>query len=130
VFVKNDDIGFVYPTQDAKIKVAALPFQRFGLVDGTVALVTADANEQQDGTQRNARQPSDDPDEQTKAAAKQDGYRTLVKLKSQQLTKDGKPFDLKPGMQVVAEIKLGKQTVLQYLLSPVQKTLHESIREK
>jgi hemolysin D len=130
VFVKNDDIGFVYPTQDAKIKVAALPFQRFGLVDGTVLLVTADANEQQDGTQRNAHQPSDDPDEQTKAAAKQDGYRTLVKLQSQQLTKDGKPFELKPGMQVVAEIKLGKQTVLQYLLSPVQKTLHESIREK
>ena len=130
VFVKNDDIGFVYPTQDAKIKVAALPFQRFGLIDGTVSLVTADANDQ-DGSQRAARQPQgDDPDEQTKASAKQDGYRTLVKLKTQQLTKDGKPYDLKPGMQVVAEIKLGKQTVLQYLLSPVQKTLHESIREK
>lgn len=130
VFVKNDDIGFVYLTQDAKIKVAALPFQRFGLVDGTVSLVTADANEQDNSSRASQQAQSDDPDEQTKAQAKHDGYRTLVKLKTQQLTKDGKAYDLRPGMQVVAEIKLGKQTVLQYLLSPVQKTVHESIREK
>jgi HlyD family secretion protein len=127
VFVKNDDIGFVYPTQEAKVKVAALPFQQFGLVDGSVSLVTADSNDA-DSAQRQSRPQSDEAAAQ--ATAKQDGYRTLVKLKTQQLTKDGKPFDLKPGMQVVAEVKLGRQTVLQYLLSPVQKTLHESIREK
>jgi hemolysin D len=91
VFVKNDDIGFVYLTQDAKIKVAALPFQQFGLVDGTVSLVTADANEQDNSARASQQAQSDDPDEQTKAQAKHDGYRTLVKLKAQQLTKDGRP---------------------------------------
>jgi HlyD family secretion protein len=36
---------------------------------------------------------------------------------------------LSPGIQVNAEIKLGTRTVLEYLLSPVQKTLHEAGRE-
>ncbi|MBI5907703.1 MAG: hypothetical protein HY853_03855 [Burkholderiales bacterium] len=35
-----------------------------------------------------------------------------------------------PGMQVVAEINQGKRTVLEYLLSPVQKALQESGRER
>jgi FlaA1/EpsC-like NDP-sugar epimerase len=35
-----------------------------------------------------------------------------------------------PGMQANAEINLGTRTVLQYLLSPVQKTLHEAGRER
>ena len=33
-------------------------------------------------------------------------------------------------MQVSAEINLGTRTVLQYLLSPIQKTLHEAWRER
>ena len=34
------------------------------------------------------------------------------------------------GMQVSAEINLGSRTVLEYLLSPIQKTLHEAGRER
>jgi HlyD family secretion protein len=33
-------------------------------------------------------------------------------------------------MQVTAEINLGSRTVLEYLLSPVQKTVHEAGRER
>jgi hemolysin D len=33
-------------------------------------------------------------------------------------------------MQVIAEINQGKRTVLEYLLSPVQKTISEAAREK
>ena len=33
-------------------------------------------------------------------------------------------------MQVVAEIHLGRRTVLEYLLSPVQKTVNEAGRER
>ena len=43
---------------------------------------------------------------------------------------NGKRYRLSPGMQVNAEINLGTRTVLQYLLSPVQKTLHEAGRER
>jgi len=35
-----------------------------------------------------------------------------------------------PGMQVVAEVRLGERTVLEYLLSPVQKAVKEAGRER
>jgi HlyD family secretion protein len=33
-------------------------------------------------------------------------------------------------MQVISEIKLGERSVLEYLLSPVQKAFHEAARER
>jgi len=37
---------------------------------------------------------------------------------------------LLPGMQLTAEIKLAERTVLEYVLSPVQKVVHEAGRER
>lgn len=57
-------------------------------------------------------------------------YRTLVNLKQQFLDVDGEKFRLAPGMQVSAEIHLGTRSVLEYLLSPVQRAFHEAARER
>ena len=46
VWVKNDDIGFVRATQAARIKLAAFTFQKYGMLDGEVAHVSADSAEQ------------------------------------------------------------------------------------
>jgi HlyD family secretion protein len=46
------------------------------------------------------------------------------------LESDGHRYPLAPGMQVMAEIHLGERTVLEYLLSPVQKAFHEAGRER
>lgn len=46
------------------------------------------------------------------------------------LETDGRRYPLAPGMQVVAEINLGRRTVLEYILSPVQKAWHEAGRER
>lgn len=51
-------------------------------------------------------------------------------LKTQSLTADGETYALAPGMQVAAEINLGTRTVLEYVLSPVQKAFHEAARER
>jgi len=51
-------------------------------------------------------------------------------LKTQTLDADGVKYRLTPGMQVAAEIHLGTRTVLEYLLSPVQKAFHEAARER
>ena len=37
---------------------------------------------------------------------------------------------LSPGMNITAEIKTGHRRVIDYLLSPVQQTLGESLRER
>lgn len=43
---------------------------------------------------------------------------------------DGKRIKLAPGMNLTAEIKTGKRRVIDYLLSPVQQHLDESLKER
>ena len=59
------------------------------------------------------------------------GFRTLVALEldSPYLERDGKQYRISTGMLVSAEVNLGSRTVLEYLLSPVQKLAHEPRRE-
>jgi len=54
---------------------------------------------------------------------------TLV-LNQSALNVDGKRIKLAPGMNLTAEIKTGKRRVIDYLLSPVQQHLDESLGER
>jgi hemolysin D len=60
----------------------------------------------------------------------QAAYRVLISLGSGHLVSQGRQLHLVPGMQVNAEIHLGTRSVLEYLLSPVQKITHETGRER
>src|SRR5258706_11306134 len=101
VWVKNDDIGFVREGQQAKLKLAAFTFQKYGMLDGAVAHVSADAVEPPAG---GAAAPA--------KGAEPAAYRALVNLRTQVLEADGERHRLAPGMQVSAEIHLGTRTVL------------------
>jgi hypothetical protein len=45
VWVGNVDTGFVQADQKARVKLAAYPFQKYGVLDGVVKQVSADAHE-------------------------------------------------------------------------------------
>jgi len=124
VWVSNDDIGFVRAAQPARIKLAAFQFQKYGMLDGTVAQVSADATEDPNPNTRSGGLAGRD------RPAGPLAFRTLVDLGSQHLASDGQRYALAAGMQVVAEIHLGERTVLEYLLSPVQKAFQEAGRER
>ena len=124
VWVSNDDIGFVRAPQPAKLKLAAFQFQKYGMLEGSVAQVSADATESPNPNTRSGGLAGRD------RAAGPLAFRTLIDLKHQQLESDGRRYALAPGMQVMAEIHLGTRTVLEYLLSPVQKAFHEAARER
>ena len=47
VWVDNRDRGFVHEGQKVRVKVAPYPFQKYGMVEGLVKYVSADANESQ-----------------------------------------------------------------------------------
>lgn len=127
VWVTNLDAGFVLPKQAAKIKLSAYPFQQYGMLDGVVRQVSADASDKQGDSGSMAQMNGAD---KAQSGLAQLSYRTLVELKSTELQSRGQRFKLTPGMQVNAEINLGTRTVLQYLLSPIQKNLHEAWRER
>ncbi len=121
VWVSNEDIGFVRQGQPVKLKFAAFPFQKYGMVEGTVEHVSADAADNNTGNGNT----------QTDPAKKNPlHYKALVALKQMSLEMDEKLFSLSAGMQTNAEIKLGDRTVMEYLLSPVRKAWHEAGRER
>lgn len=121
VWVSNEDIGFVRQGQPVKLKFAAFPFQKYGMVEGTVEHISADAADNNTGNGNT----------QTDTAKKnQLLYKALVALKQMRLEMDEKHFTLSAGMQTNAEIKLGDRTVMEYLLSPVRKAWHEAGRER
>lgn len=122
VMVKNDDVGFVFPQQTVKVKLVPYPFEKYGMLDGEVIHVGPDASDG-DGQA----QPSKDKD---KSAAPSLTYKALIVLNQQVLKAQGEQFKLVPGMQVIAEINQGRRTVMEYLLSPVQKTLYDSGHER
>ena len=122
VWVSNEDIGFVRHGQPVKLKFAAFPFQKYGMVEGTVEHVSADAA---DGNTHGQSSPND-PVRKTQPLV----YKALVRLKDMALNMEGQTFQLAAGMQTNAEIHLGDRTVMAYLLSPVRKAWHEAARER
>lgn len=122
VMIRNEDVGFVREGQRVKVKLAAYPFQDYGMIEGTVKKISADASDSNDA-----------PDKQRGSEASDtpiSPYKALVKLDEQRLSAGDSELSLAPGMQVVADIRKGKRTVMQYLLSPVQKMLTEAAREQ
>lgn len=116
VLLSNEDVGFVTKGQKVQVKVAAYPFQKYGLLEGKVLLVAAD---------------SSDPKQQQQTQQPQLTYRALVALQTQTLVApNGEKLALSPGMLIAAEIHQGQRTVLEYLLSPVQKVGAEAARER
>ena len=93
VFVPNKDIGFIKPGQEAKVRVDAFPFTRYGELPGAVSQIAADALA---------------PD------ATQNFYRFPVKLTLEQsfLESDGVKIPLKAGMSVTTNLKLRDKRVI------------------
>ncbi|MEY3201943.1 MAG: hypothetical protein RIR70_1493 [Pseudomonadota bacterium] len=121
VEIRNQDVGFVRVGQRAKIKLAAYPFQRHGMLTGEVILVSADAS---------ARSPSGEARNEH-FAAPPSAYKARLRLDAQVLIdSQGTRLTLTPGMMVQAEIHQGTRTVLAYLLSPIQKAVQEAGRER
>lgn len=115
VWLANQDAGFVAAGQSAKLKLASFPFQRYGMLDARVARVSADSTERGGD------------------AAKGGGayaYRAQLEPLAQELRLGEARHALLPGMQLTAEIKLAERTVLEYILSPVQKIVAEAGRER
>jgi HlyD family secretion protein len=120
VWVGNQDVGFIHTGEPVKIKLAAYQFQKYGMVEGRVAHLSADASDTPPNQQQPGKSGSNLPF----------AYRALIDLKAQHLIADGVLHSLTPGMQVTAEIHLGTRTILEYLLSPVLGAFQEAGRER
>jgi hemolysin D len=107
--VENKDVGFVKEGQVVELKVETFPFTLYGTIPGRVVSVSDDAA----------------PIEKVGLV-----YPTRVSMDRATMQVDGKPVHLSPGMAVTVEIKTGQRRVIEYLLSPLLKSVKESLRER
>lgn len=133
VMINNEDIGFVKPGQAVRLKLATYPFQQYGMVDGIVKTVIADSQTktQTSSTSTSGTTNANSSDITTESGAPSTmSFKATVELNAQELKTAEEVLPLAAGMQLSAEIIEGKRTVLEYLLSPVQRVASESAKER
>jgi len=114
----NEDVGFTEVGQTARIKLITYPFQKYGMLNGRVTQISADAFDGSEG-------------QKVSSAAGPLTYRALLELATQQLAAPGgRVLDLAAGMAATIEIHQGRRTVMEFLMSPVQRVAAEAGRER
>ena len=105
----NKDIGFVHIGQIAEIKIDSFPFTKYGVIDGEITDISADAIEHE-----------------------QLGLLFPLKasLATDEINVNGKWVKLKPGMSVTVEIKTGTRRLMEFLLAPLMRGVSEGARER
>ncbi len=118
--VANREVGFLRPGQEAEIKVDAFNFTRYGLMAGQVLAISGDAVSRDSAPRGDARS----------AGASELEYVARISLNRGNMAREDGAMALSPGMTVTVEIKTGARTVMDYLLSPLGRYRHESLRER
>jgi HlyD family secretion protein len=120
------EAGFVHSGNQTTVKFETLPYTTYGYATGTLKTVSADSfDDPQVGRGRPARPTLAQPE----PGGGQAFYRGAVSLDEMKLRNLPEGFHLAPGMPVTADIKVGKRTILAYLLSQIVPTLTEGMRE-
>lgn len=115
VAVNTQDIGRIALDMDARVKLDAYPFQKFGTATGAIRVISQDAFTPTDVDKAEGRLVP--------------FYKARVLLSDTTLHTTGEPVRLLPGMTVSAELKVGRRTVISYFLYPLIRGLDTAIRE-
>jgi adhesin transport system membrane fusion protein len=113
VKVNPSDIAFLKPGLSANVKIDAYDFAIYGSLNGTLKYISADT------LTEDLKQ------------GEQAYYRAQVETQGKHFT--GRPsqdLEIQPGMTATVEIKTGSNTILNFLLKPITKTLNESLGER
>lgn len=114
VQVNSADIGYIKQGDPVHMKVDAFPFQKHGMLDGKLRVVSQDAFKREQVA----------PGQGTDAY-----YLGRVDFGTSALRKMDAGKRMLPGMTVTGEIVIGKRSVMSYLLWPLTKAMDEAIRE-
>src|SRR5262249_51257241 len=121
--ILGSDSGFVHLGDEVAIKFDTFPYSQYGMAEGTVKILSPSSFTAQD----EARNPTSAvPAAPTVADP---FYRARITVERVSLHNVPKDFALMPGMPVTADIKVGKRTVLTYLLGMVVPIANEAMRE-
>ena len=121
--ISGSENGFVHVHDPVVIKFDTFAYSHYGVAEGSVRIVSPDSFT----AHTEARNPTSAVP--VSAAATEPFYRTRVAIDRVALHDVPVGFHIIPGMPVTADIKVGKRTVLQYLLGIMLPVAHEAMRE-
>jgi hemolysin D len=124
--VANRDIGFVHEGQPVEIKVDTFNFTRYGLLRGRVVSVSTDAISHDGSSDKSGDRAGEGSNDKGSGPF----YAARVSLERTSMQIDDRLVNLASGMSVTAEIHTGQRRLISYLLSPLAKYSHESLRER
>lgn len=105
------DVAFIYPGQEAKVKITSYDYSIYGGLDGEVTLISPDTI-------------------QDEVKPENYYYRVFIRTKTDSLANDtGALFPIVPGMIATVDIKTGEKSVFEYLMKPINKS-KEALRER
>lgn len=104
VKILNKDVGFVKEGQPVAIKLEAFPFTRYGTIPGQVESIGSDAVE--------------------------DEKLGLVYPARIRMVPHNKSIRVNAGLAATADIRTGRRSIISYLVSPIDKAMQESARER
>lgn len=120
--IAGRDDGYVHIGDPVAIKFDTFPFTRYGMAHGTVRILSADSFTAQEA-QRHPTSQLPIP------MGNQPYYRARITIKKVDLHGVPKGFHLLPGMPVTADVRVGKRSVLSYLLEIVLPIPMNAMRE-
>jgi hemolysin D len=121
--IAGRDNGFVHVGAAVAVKFDTLPYTQHGLAYGTVRTISADSFTAQDSTKARSGSVPVNP------ANTEPFYRSRITLDRLMLHDLPAGFRIMPGMPVAADIKVGKRTVMAYLLGRILPVMSEGMRE-
>ncbi|MGD7070393.1 HlyD family type I secretion periplasmic adaptor subunit [Acetobacter sp. AAB5] len=120
--MSGEDAGFVRLGDKALVKFATFPFQQYGGAEATVKTISADSFVSGNGSGPSSEDVT--PDNTSKSF-----YRVRLRVDKYTLHNVPNFFHPQPGMPVTADIRVGKRTVMQYMLNSFVPLMTNGMRE-
>jgi HlyD family secretion protein len=125
--IDTRDVARLHSGDPITVKFEALPWQQFGLAHGVLNTLTPDTLDDSNRKETDADNVS--PGMKNQARQSQIHYLARVELTKTEFRNLPRDFELRPGMRVVGDIKVGRRSVLEYILNPITRVIDESLRE-
>jgi membrane fusion protein, hemolysin D len=123
--ISGRDDGFVHVGDPVAVKFDTFPYHQYGMATGTVRTISADSFTSAD----EARSRTGTGAVPVPQGSTEPFFRARIAINEVKLHDVPSGFHLVPGMPVTADIKVGKRTVLNYLLGRVLPLVSEGMRE-
>lgn len=108
LYMPSRNIGMVTPNTRVVLRYDSFPYQKFGQFNGTVR----DVSETSIST-------TDLPHSSSQSSGAESYFRVRVALENQEVNLRNKHYQLKPGMQLTANVLLEERTIAEWMFEPL-----------